>query len=436
MDGRWVACGSLRRDDARRRSPARLHLRPLPSAPPPPTPPTPSARVSWGSFRSLEGGEAYTCGVNDWVRCGVGVGTTTVRLGDGSTTDQDVPVEVNGPGGVGSFTGADLSRRRAETHLRRPHRRHRVVLGRQRQRPTRRQHHRRLHHTPSRSSGPRGVGTLRGVTEVTAGDRTPARSAPTAPCGAGVDNGKGQLGNPIGAPIASPPSRSPAPAAPAPSAPSPASPPAPNTPARSAPTAPCGAGATTAKANSATTPPPNASHPSRSSAPRRRHPLRRHHPHRRREPHLRGPHRHHRVVLGRQQQRPTRRQHQEQPFRPHPSSGPEAGLPRQRRRLAAGLTTPALAPPTAPPGAGATTAKANSATTPPPIDSPRSRSSARTVRHPRSVDLLGAGDTHTCAAPPTAPPGAGATTAKDNSATAPPPTPPHRSERSGCDPAP
>ena len=75
-----------------------------------------------------------------------------------------------------------------QTHLRGHHRRHHVVLGPQRQRPTRRQHHDRPHSRRFRSIGPGGTGTLAdAVTDVGAGDGAHrVRSKRTGRRGAGV----------------------------------------------------------------------------------------------------------------------------------------------------------------------------------------------------------------------------------------------------------
>ncbi len=196
---------------------------------------------------------------------------------------------------------------------------------------------------------------------------------------------------------------------------------------------------------------PNRTTPVQSRPRRHRNPHRRHRDHRRRNtPALSRPT--HRLVLGPQRQRPTRRQHHHPLVQPRPGQGPGGtgtltNAINDRRRcsttcavktdgtvwcwgrndrgqlgnntttdhltpvqvqgpggtgtltavtaITAGQNTPAPSRPTAPSGAGATTTKANSATTPPPNHPPPSRSTAPAAPAPSATPpTLAAGATH------------------------------------------
>ena len=134
-----------------------------------------ASRAGMGAAQfAIDAGELHTCAVrNDGtVRCwGY---NADGQLGDGSTTDRLTPVTVTGLNTAVTVSAGHLS------HLRAPGGRHRPLLGRQFERPARRQ----LDHPATEHRSPSAGSAMPSRSAPAAS--TPARSWPTAPSGAGA----------------------------------------------------------------------------------------------------------------------------------------------------------------------------------------------------------------------------------------------------------
>ena len=109
--------------------------------------------------------------------CGAGASTAPASSGSAATTTRTCPQQVTTPA-----PAAGPASPAARPHLRHPHRRHPVVLGLQRQRPAR---HRQP--APARTCPGRSPPRRRRLDQRHRRlRRTPAPSAPAAPCGAGA----------------------------------------------------------------------------------------------------------------------------------------------------------------------------------------------------------------------------------------------------------
>ncbi len=141
------------------------------------------ARRLWSQLRTKVDGSVWCWGRND-----------KGQLGDDTTSDSLVPVQVKASGGVGHAVRCGVGHGGAEVCMRSDIGRHGVVLGRERRRGAR-------NNTTSNSSapvqvkGPGGTGTLTGVVGVAAGETSVCAAKGDGTVWCWGRNDKGQLGD-------------------------------------------------------------------------------------------------------------------------------------------------------------------------------------------------------------------------------------------------
>ena len=171
--------------------------------------------AEWEALVAVDGGEVFSCGVNDEGAVWCWGSNDKGQLGDGTTDDHTVPVQVVGSGGVGMLSGAvGIGTGRNTPASSRPTApcgagASTTEANSATTPPTESP-------TPVQVKGPGGTGTLTTVTEITAGLQHRARSKPTAPSGAGASTTKANSAT-TPPPTRPPPSRSTDPAEPEPS---------------------------------------------------------------------------------------------------------------------------------------------------------------------------------------------------------------------------